>query len=134
MRDDPSSAEVESRSPGPNPCMASGVHGLGRTQVRPGPTRCIGLGARRLGAMLLETPPRPSNSPLTPAHPSAFILHAESYSAVAPTSFTIFAQNAVWFLRNVANSSGDLLVTISAPPFAMRLTTSGSSMVLIITA
>ena len=79
-----------------------------------------------------------------PAHPSAIILQAEPplghpsalrhYSAVAPTSFTIFAQNSVWFLRKVANSSGDLLVTISAPPFAMRLTTSGSSIVLIITA
>ena len=33
--------------PGPNPCMASGVRGLGRTQVRP------------------------SNTPLTPAHPRA---------------------------------------------------------------
>ena len=50
---------------GPIPDRGSGVRGLGRTQARSGPTRCIGLGARRLGAMLLETPPRPSKPPLT---------------------------------------------------------------------
>ena len=47
-------------------------------------------------------------------------------SGVAPVSFMILAQNAVWFLRNAANSSRDLLVTISAPPACSRLTTSGS--------
>jgi hypothetical protein len=44
--------------PGPNPCMASGVRGLGRTQVRP------------------------SNSPLTPAHPSALIPHPSASALV----------------------------------------------------
>ncbi len=118
MRDDPRSAEVNA---GPPSHRAASRWAFAGSNVRRHVFR-IPRSPFRLILILQAEPPL--------GHPSAL----RHYSAVAPTSFTIFAQKPVWFLRKVANSSGDLLVTISAPPFAMRLTTSGSSMVLIITA